>query len=1396
LTASLSGASATTGPAPSISAASATVTIADTDAPGPAVVAATWIGSNGNYNDSNNWDNGAVPVNDAITFFDVFIDGGDGADSAVTVDDGNRTIDNLTISAGDSMFIDPGAILNVSSNPERVGEEGVVTNNGGTLRITGTNETPGSLNAVNLTQTSGLTSVLAAGVLAANGVDIFGGILNGTGEVQGNVTVSGAGARLAPGESVGTLTIDGFLQLFDGQTLEIEVDNTGNDQLIVSGLVTLDGTLDVIFDDPGASAGDEFLIIDGANSIIILNLALNDLNTLDDFTFTTRVDEVNNDLFLVVNFDDLIVAGDPVVINDPVNPTNVGSLQVGGPGTSGSLTLTNGTVLNATAGSFVGSDGTGFFRVEGGAMAFFDSNGFDNLDVGLGPTSDGTVEVAGAGSSISTTGTDNTIQVGRDSTGVITVFAGATVNTLQLEAGRFGTGTINIEGGTVIVSNDTGIFAPPYELYGGFVRAGRELGGDGTINVTDGGQLLVSAGDGQSNPGIQIARNIDGTGTILVDGATSLISITQTGPTFPAQNVFGPFLTVGTGGTALFTMSNDAQVLLSGDDSNVSVGRLSGSNGTFEILSGADLSLNGNDVFASLQIGRFAGSTGTMRINGAGSTAILAGTDNVVHVGREGAGTLLLESSALVSTLSFQLGQGATGDGTLMMTGGSTIIASNDGGRFSDPYDYEAGFARFSRDGTSTVSILEGSRLEVRAGEGVNEDTVAPFFDMARNAGSFATATIDGAGSIIDIFSLNSGVGDFGGTTSGLIGRFGTAEMTVSDGGTFRVSGEQAFFGMGRNAGGSGTMTVTDAGSSLIVDALDVGGFAFVGNEGVGVLNVLAGASATLDVGSFNVGENVSGNGTVLVDGAGSSLTMTTATDSGSNFVVGSEGVGALNVLNGAEVAIQSQFFNVGGAVQGNGTILVDGAGSTLNVTSESGFFGFEGTGSITVQGGGTFNHIEGSPTGSNVDIGGVGGSSGTANVNAGGTFNVEGFLTVASGFLGGGFGVDAPTFGTLNINGGTVSSAGAIIGGLERGNGTVLVDGGTWNNSAGFTIGDSGTAVLTIVNGGLMATDFGVVIGNTVGSSGTANIGAFDDPGNAGTFTVGETMVIGHGDIANAATVSGTVNVSADGTLAVTDNINVEDGGVLNVETGGTVNGTVNLLGGTQNTGLSPGMADIQGDYIVNAGALNTEFAGTGAGQFDLVQVSGQASLFGGLLAFSMIEGYDSAAGDSFAFLTADGGLTAQQGDISVSVSGVTLGFDFALDFGANEALFTVLNDTGAGTSSLFYGGSGDDVFIGGDGDDLLSGGLGSDHLTGGAGSDIFALGTGDSLSPGDVFSDFEDGSDLIGLEGGLAYGDLLIQDGVSGAEIAHQGSGELLAVLDGITASVLNQDDFVAMA
>jgi T5SS/PEP-CTERM-associated repeat protein len=487
-------------------------------------------------------------------------------------------------------------------------------------------------------------------------------------------------------------------------------------------------------------------------------------------------------------------------------------------------------------------------------------------------------------------------------------------------------------------------------------------------------------------------------------------------------------------------------------------------------------------------------------------------------------------------------------------------------------------------------------------------------------------------------------------------------------------------------------MTVTDAGSSLIVDALGVNGFAFVGLRGSGELSVLAGASAVLDVEFVNIGSSVGSDGTVLVDGAGSSL-IVGAGGVDDTAAVGQEGTGTLNVLAGASASF-----------------LVAAT-----------------------------------------DVGATGGSNGTLLVDQGSTLTTSGDFQVALG---------------------------------------IFDDGGTPGDlSDDFGQNAIGVANVDILNGGSIDVGDFMSVGQTPLGDGTVDIGVFGNAGSAATLTVAQTLTIGHGDGAIPGTQSGVVNVNVGSTLTATE-IVIEDGGVLNVQTGATVNGIVTLAGGVQNTGLSPGTAVLTGDYIIEAGTLETEFAGTAAGQFDLVQVSGQASLLGGLLAFSMIDGYAPAAGDSFAFLTADGGLTAYQEDLSVVVRGVTLGFDFDLDFGANEALFTVLNGAGAGDSSLFYGGSGDDIFTGGDGDDLLSGGAGADVLTGGGGADIFALGTAD------IFSDFEDGTDLIGLEAGMEYSDLLIQGADGGTTIALQASGDILAMLNGITPNLLDQSDFVAMA
>ena len=87
--------------------------------------------------------------------------------------------------------------------------------------------------------------------------------------------------------------------------------------------------------------------------------------------------------------------------------------------------------------------------------------------------------------------------------------------------------------------------------------------------------------------------------------------------------------------------------------------------------------------------------------------------------------------------MQFEVGRDATGTATI--TGaGSTVIVSNDEGRFYGPYDYEAGFMRVARTGDGTLSILDGGRLEVRSGDiaSGNADTTAPGFQLAREAGS------------------------------------------------------------------------------------------------------------------------------------------------------------------------------------------------------------------------------------------------------------------------------------------------------------------------------------------------------------------------------------------------------------------------------------------------------------------------------------------------------------------------------------------------------------------------------------------------------------------------------------------------------------------------------------
>ena len=80
-----------------------------------------------------------------------------------------------------------------------------------------------------------------------------------------------------------------------------------------------------------------------------------------------------------------------------------------------------------------------------------------------------------------------------------------------------------------------------------------------------------------------------------------------------------------------------------------------------------------------------------------------------------------------------------------------------------------------------------------------------------------------------------------------------------------------------------------------------------------------------------------------------------------------------------------------------------------------------------------------------------------------------------------------------------------------------------------------------------------------------------------------------------------------------------------------------------------------------------------------------------------------------------------------------------------------------------------------------------------------FFVLAPGDggfSLAAADVLTDFEDGTDLIGLAGGLQFSDLSIAAaGTGGSAISVTATGEVLAFVEGVAPSLLDTDDFTTV-
>ncbi|MGY2918364.1 autotransporter outer membrane beta-barrel domain-containing protein [Bradyrhizobium elkanii] len=625
-----------------------------------------------------------------------------------------------------------------------------------------------------------------------------------------------------------------------------------------------------------------------------------------------------------------------------------------------------------------------------------------------------------------------------------------------------------------------------------------------------------------------------------------------------------------------------------------------------------------------------------------------AGQATNLYIGQNAIGELTISGGGTMNNVNGFIGNNAGSNGTVTVDGFGSVWFSP---------GVTVGVA-----GTGTLTIQNGGTVAGTNGL------------IGSLPGSSGTATVTGPNS-----SWNM-------TDDLAVGANGTGVLTIKAGGT--VSDRNGRVGF--VPGSSGTVTVTGPGSSWTNSAE-----LYVGTAGAGTLNIENRGGVSNGAGSnAYLGYIFGSNGTVTVDGAGSSLLV------GKELHVGYVGTGFLNIQNGGAVSNDTTF--IGSNVGSNGNVVVTGAGSSLS-SADFLYVGYSGTGTLDIQNGATVTSAP-SATRGIAGIGVIAGSNGTVTIDGpGSSWTHGGILNVGGGGT-----------GTLTIRNGAVASMiGSDIGFLagSKGTATVTGSGSSWTNSFALFVGDAGTGTLTIQNGGIVTTPlFGVA--NQAGSTGTVNIGAglgqvAAGPGTLNTPTV--TFGAGTGSIvfnhtsANysfdpAISGAGSVLVEAGKTILTANSTytgtTTVDGGTLSVNgsiassllttvnAGGTLggNGTVGNLsiasGGTVAPGNSIGTLNVSGNVSFAAGSIY-QVEANAAGQSDKIVVTGTATLAGGnVLALAQTGTY--APQTVYTVLTANGGVNGTFSDVTSGLTFLTP----TLSYDANDVFLTLARNATSLTS------------------------------------------------------------------------------------------------------------------